>query len=162
MLIKAFSRIDDKKTKLIIIGDGPEKDNLLRLCKEEGVEDRVSFKGRHSREEIVSFYKECSAFVLASHSETFGVAYIEALAMGIPVIATRCGGPESFMNLDCGYLVDVGDVNGLVEAMNRIQSEYGKFSSQQIREYVRSRFSGNVVAKQLEAIFEEEIMKKKQ
>ena len=83
------------------------------------------------------------------------------MAMGLPAIATRCGGPESFMNDDCGIMVDVDDVDELVSAMNRMEEHIDDYSPLAIREYVRSRFSGEVIAKQLESIFEEEIKAKR-
>ena len=55
--------------------------------------------------EIVKVYEECDCFVLPSAGETFGVVYVEAMAAGLPVIATRCGGPEDFVNEDNGILI---------------------------------------------------------
>lgn len=161
VLIKAFAKIKDSATELLIIGDGPEKEVLKGLCQTEGVASRVHFLGRIPREEIASVYATCSAFALASRAETFGVSYIEAMAVGIPSIATPCGGPEHFMNDTCGLLVDVDDVAGLTKAMDRVEEHINDYLPETIREYVRSRFSGEVIAKQLEAIFKEEISKKK-
>ena len=161
VLIQAFSRISDRDAELVIIGDGSIKESLVRLIQDLSVQGRVLLKGRLSHEEIVAHLSEADAYVLASRSETFGVSYVEAMAMGLPAIATRCGGPESFMNDDCGIVVDVDDVDGLVSAMNRMEEHIDDYSPLAIREYVRSRFSGEVIAKQLESIFEEEIKAKR-
>lgn len=161
VLIKAFAKIKDSTAELLIIGDGPEKDALKELSQTEGVASRVRLLGRIPREEIASVYATCSAFALASRAETFGVSYIEAMAMGIPSIATPCGGPEHFMNDTCGFLVDVDDVAGLTKAMDSLEEHIDDYSPEVIREYVRSRFSGEVIAKQLDTIFKEEISKKK-
>ena len=161
VLIQAFSRISDRDAELVIIGDGSIKESLVRLIQDLSVQGRVLLKGRLSHEEIVAHLSEADAYVLASRSETFGVSYVEAMAMGLPAIATRCGGPESFMNDDCGIMVDVDDVDGLVAAMNRMEEHIDDYSPLAIREYVRSRFSGEVIAKQLESIFEEEIKAKR-
>ncbi len=160
VLIKAFAKIKDATAELLIIGEGPEKEALKELCQTEGVASRVRFLGRIPREEIAAVYATCSAFALASRAETFGVSYIEAMAMGIPAIATPCGGPEHFMNDTCGFLVDVDDVAGLTKAMDSVEEHIDDYSPETIREYVRSRFSGEVIAKQLEQIFNEEIQKK--
>ena len=162
VLLKAFAKIENKTAKLIIVGDGPEKTRLWELAEMLGISSRVVFLGMVSREGIVEVYGQSSAYVLATRAETFGVCYIEAMAMGLPVIATRCGGPEHFVTDQCGYLLEVEDEDGLVNAMNSIQNEYGRFNPVEIREYVRSRFSGEEIAKQLEQIFAEEIEKKKQ
>lgn len=161
VLLKAFSRITHQESELIIIGDGHSKESLIKLCSELKIENRVSLKGRLSRDEIVKYLSGANAYVLASKSETFGVSYVEAMAMGLPAIATRCGGPESFMNDSCGLLVDVDDIDGLTAAMDRMIEHINDFDPMAIREYIRSRFSGEVIAKQLESIFIEEINKKK-
>lgn len=161
VLLRAFSETRDKTSKLIILGAGPEKVRLQELAGELGILERVTFKGMVSRDEIREIYRRCSAYVLATKSETFGVSYVEAMAMGLPAIATRCGGPEHFMNDTCGLLVDVDDVAALTRAMDSVEEHIGDYSPEAIREYVRSRFSGEVIAKQLEQIFIEEIEKKK-
>lgn len=162
VLIKAFAHLSHRESELVVIGEGPVKSTLVDLCKQLGVGNRVVFKGRLSREEIAQILSQANAYALASKSETFGVSYIEAMATGLPVIATRCGGPESFMNDSCGLLVDVDDIDGLKAAMDRMIEQIGDYDPRTIREYVRSRFSGEEIAKQLESIFLEEIKKKQQ
>ena len=162
VLLKAFAKTEDKNSKLIILGDGSEKANLQELAETLGISARVDFRGMVSREGIAEVYAHSSAYALATRAETFGVSYIEAMAMGLPVIATRCGGPEHFVTDQCGYLLEVDDEDALVAAMNSIQKEYDRFDPAGIREYVRSRFSGEEIARQLEQIFAEEIEKKKQ
>ena len=161
VLIKAFAKMESPDAELTIIGDGPEKGALIRLSEELGVSKRVRFTGRLPHERIAEVLSKANVYALASRSETFGVSYVEALAMGLPVIATRCGGPDSFMNDTCGLMVDVDDVTGLTKAMDRMAKRVDDYSPETIREYVRSRFSGEVIAKQLEKIFIEEIEKKK-
>ena len=158
-LLKAFANSFDNEAQLIIIGDGPLKDTLIKQAKELSITDRVYFKGRLSREEIVKCLSNANAFVLASRSETFGVSYIEAMAMGLPVIATRCGGPDVFMNEFCGIMVNVDDVGSLTDAMNNMIKDIKNYSPIEIRDYVSSLFSGAVIAKRLESILIEEVNK---
>lgn len=162
VLIQAFSKLSNQRTELYIVGDGPAKESLSLLCKRLGIEDRVFLKGLLPHEEIVTILFGANAYVLASRSETFGVSYVEAMAMGLPAIATRCGGPEAFMSERCGQMVDVGDVEGLTAAMDRMTETASSYDAEELREYIRSRFSGEVIAKQLERIFEEEIKAKKE
>ena len=161
VLIRAFAKLQDREARLIIIGDGELRAELSALCRDFSVIDRVSFTGKTDRNAIARMMSDSSAYVLASRSETVGVSYIEALAMGLPVIATRCGGPEAFMTEKCGLMVDVDDVEGLTAAMDRLEKGIDSYSPGEIRDYIRSHFSGEVIAKQLEKIFEEEIKAKK-
>jgi glycosyltransferase involved in cell wall biosynthesis len=161
VLLKAFARTADPEAELVIVGAGPLREQLEMLCGELGIRHRVEWKGLLSRPEIVEIMVWANAYVLPSRSETFGVSYVEAMAMGLPVIATRCGGPESFMNEKCGLMVDVDDVDGLTAAMNRMEQGILAFNPEEIRDYIYSRFSGEVIAKQLEKVFEEAIKAKK-
>ena len=85
-------------------------------------------------------------FVLASKSETFGIVYIEAMAKGLPVIATRCGGPEEFVNKDNGLLVDVGDCEALTEAMVYMMNHKDLYNKEMIRQFCLENFSESAIA----------------
>ena len=121
-LLRAFAALHGEP-RLIIFGDGPESGALRTLCAELGLYSRVSFRGHCPREELAEAYAAADCFVLASRSETFGVAYIEAMAAGLPVIATRCGGPEDFVTEENGILIPVDDESALIDAMERISAE---------------------------------------
>ncbi|MDU1534544.1 MAG: glycosyltransferase, partial [Neisseria sp.] len=110
--VKAYPNL-----KLKIGGGGYEEFKLHRLAKDLGLENNVIFEGRLKNEEVLELMYQSDAFVLASRHETFGVVFIEALAQGLPVIATRCGGPETIVNPSNGLLVDVGDQKSLTEAL---------------------------------------------
>lgn len=153
VLIDAFSRMKNAKADLTIIGGGNLHSNLQKQINDLGLEKRVFLVGLKNKQEIIKYLSSSHAFVLASSSETFGVVYIEAMAMGLPVIATRCGGPDYFVNDTCGKLVDVDNVEQLANAMEFMIENTGKYDSQAIREYCDSRFSSVTIAKQLEQIF---------
>lgn len=149
VLIKALACMECKCVEVYIVGDGTDKDKLKALAISKGVADRVKFFGRISKPEIIKLMNECHAFCLPSRNETFGVAHIEAMAMGLPIVTTICGGPEYFVNDSNGKLVEIDDVDGLAVAMNDVVKNYGRYNPHEIREYVRSRFSGEVIAKQI-------------
>lgn len=156
-VIEAFARIAPsmRDATLIVVGDGPLRGMLSTMAAELGVADRVRFPGALSRfHEVRAVLSESDVFVLASHSETFGVALIEALACGRPVVATRCGGPESIVGEGDGLLVDVGDVGGLSEAMRRLAAELGRYEPRGLAERCWARFGPSVVARQYLAIYE--------
>lgn len=151
LLIQAFSMINDKRAELIIIGDGDERNNLLNLALNFHVNERVHFLGKLDRDVICMNLAQADAFVLASKAETFGVVYIEALAMGLPVVATQCGGTDDFMNEQCGLSIPIDDLDALVEAMNRMQSNIDIYDRYSLRNYINHRFSSEVIARQIES-----------
>ena len=161
VLIRAFAKVHEKRpdSKLLIMGGGSEEDMLRKLAEEENLADVVEFSGAFQREDFAKELKESDVFVLASRSETFGVVYAEAMAAGRPVIATRCGGPEDFVNEKCGKLVDVDDVAALSKTMLEVGECSSEFDSSYISSYVRSRFSADTIAAHLSALFSSVISK---
>lgn len=157
ILIKAFSKAfkGGHKIKLKIGGDGPEKKNLELLVKSEGVSDQVSFLGLLKREQVRQEISRADAFVLSSEYETFGVVVIEALALGKPVIATRCGGPESIITPEVGYLVTKNSVDEMATAMLELYENQNKFHAENIRKYCAENFSEEAVVRKLEVVYEE-------
>lgn len=134
-------------------GDGPQREYYKAKANALGIGDRVLWLGPISREQAPSFFCESDIYVMPSHHETFGVVYAEAIACGKPVIATRCGGPESIVNSSNGLLVDVGDVGGLAEAMCYLAQNRSNYDSHAIRLDFEQRFSRYAVVSQLRALY---------
>lgn len=151
ILIKAFALVED--SYLNIIGDGPELANLKNLAEELGLSERVCFISETGHEMLGKKLNECDCFVLPSRAETFGVVYIEAMACGLPVIATRCGGPEEFVNEANGIIVDIDDVDGLAKAMDAIQTGKVKFDPCQIRQKCNEKYSKNNIVEKLILVY---------
>jgi len=124
MLVRAFhgvsARID---SRLIIIGEGPERCNLQRLLDELGLGDRVEFIG--FTENPFKYMARCDLFVLSSDSEGFANVIIEAMICGLPVISTRCTyGPDEIIDDGTnGILVPTGNAEALKAAMVRLLSD---------------------------------------
>ncbi len=152
-LLAALSRMQERAS-LTIFGDGPERMRLEGLAAELSLTDRVCFRGRVSRETMAAEYRCADCFVLPSRSETFGLAYGEALAAGLPVIATRCGGPEDFIQTEDGLLVPVNDVAALAAAMDDMVRRRGEFDGEAIARRARERFSPQTVAARLTEIYQ--------
>ena len=93
-----------------------------------------------------------NALVLPSEFETFGVVLIEALATGIPVIATRCGGPEEFVTPAEGVLINRGDETELTRAMISIRTR--AFRPQRLASSAAARFGYDVIARQLCEVYQ--------
>ena len=139
----------------MIGGEGPEKLSLKRLVKILGVEDQVSFLGKLSRVQVVEVISSSDSFVLPSHYETFGVVLIEALALGKPVIATRCGGPESIVLNSDGFLVERNNKEVLANAMKKMIDHISDYDPQEIRKSCLSRFGAPIIVKQLIALYDQ-------
>jgi len=116
-LARSAHRRDHPASKLVIVGAGKER---RRLCDLAG--EGVEFTGALSRSETRRQMWSANALVLPSEFETFGVVLIEALATGIPVIATRCGGPEEIVTPAEGVLINRGDETELTRAMISIRT----------------------------------------
>ena len=161
MIIRALAELDDRLSELYILGDGPERGPLADLAFSLGISERVHFMGMCDKQQMIELYKKCDAFVLVSRAETFCVVNIEAMAMGLPVISTRCGGPEYYIDGTNGILLDVDDLDGLVRAMNDIERNIERYRPESLREFVRSRYSGEVIARQAERVLQEAVEQKK-
>lgn len=152
-LIKCFSDIRSKVSQnLIIIGDGPEKENLYRIIREEKLEGRVKLVGQKNQEEIRNYLNESDFFVSASEHETFGVACLEALASGIPVVATNSGGPRDYIN----------DRNGIIssdlemaDAIKYMCENFGRYDGEFISKDIEKKFSKNSIAKEIIEVYKE-------
>ncbi|MGN1158070.1 MAG: glycosyltransferase [Agathobacter sp.] len=156
MLLEAFNAVykDNQDCYLGFIGDGIEKEYLEVRTKELGLEKHVAFYGRRKREEFSEIYSNYDFFVLPSNAETFGVVLIEAMACGLPVIATRCDGPEYFIDEKSGILVNVGDEKELQAAMETMIKNKENYNSNYLMERTKKLFSEESIAKQLISLYE--------
>jgi len=129
-----------------IVGEGPENKRLKTLAHERGV--RTQFHGALPHHDAMQLLSGADLLVHPSGYETFGLAIAEGLALGIPVVATRCGGPESFVISKVGRLVAVGDVSAMRESIREILESRKDWSLQRgaIANIARRRFHETVVA----------------
>jgi glycosyltransferase involved in cell wall biosynthesis len=128
LLIEGVARLREagEGVSLSLIGSGPQHSALQQLADRLGVAADVELKGSQSGEELLASFADADIFVSSSKREGFGVAILEALATGLPVVATRVGGPEDFVGPDDGVLVAGDDVEALAEGIfalaNRLDS----------------------------------------
>lgn len=160
LLINSFNDAfkGKKKIKLYIYGEGPERKSLEALIKKLDLANQVFLEGLRDRKEIAKHLNKSDCFVLASRSETFGVAYAEALSAGVPVIATNCGGPEEFVHKDNGILIDVDDAQGLTDAMLKMYNESDIFNREKISKEMVDKFSPETIVQQLVKVYEDVIL----
>lgn len=96
-IIKALDAIEDQNIKLLLLGDGPEQDNLKDIVNKYTLKDRVKFLGFVSEEKKYQYLNCADLFISVSEHEGFGINFQEALYCGLPIITTKSGGPESFL-----------------------------------------------------------------
>jgi len=112
-VIEVFYRIQKEiPAKLMLVGDGPEKVKAEKQCKELGIKDQVIFFGNSNEIDLILSYSDL--FLLPSETESFGLAALEAMAWGVPVISSNTGGlPEVNEEGISGFLSNVGDVDNM-------------------------------------------------
>ena len=104
--------------RLLIVGEGPDRESLERLAAGLALsEDCVRFVGRKDESELAQIMRQADCFVLFSEYENLPCVISEAMASGLPVIATRVGGIPEQVRADMGILVAPGDEAGLTQAM---------------------------------------------
>ena len=152
LLIDAFSEACKIRQDICleIYGAGELKDSLEDQIKANSVSNNIKLCGFADRAKIAANFKSTDCFVLLSSHETFGVVYIEALASGVPVIATRCGGPEDFVSEENGILVDCNSKEQALAAILKMCDCCGNYNAQSISEDIKRRFSPDTIASQLE------------
>jgi len=109
---------------LVVAGDGPERENLIRQSREQSVSDQVRFLGNQSHRQVLSLMKSCLAFVLASRAEGMPLVIAEAMACGKAVIASDVDGvPEIVHDGTTGILVPAENSGALAEGLIRLYSD---------------------------------------
>ena len=159
VLVRAFSEVVaiNPKSKLLIGGDGPEREKIIKLISELKLEKNIELLGRLDRYKVNENMQKCNAFIHTSRFETFGIVLIEALACGKPVISTKSGGPNQFINDENGILIDVDDVKGISSAMLLLVENINTYNSSDIRKYCIQNFSEDVVMAKVTHLYEKMI-----
>ncbi len=147
--------VADLKTNFVLHvgGSGKLLQSYKALATELGIEQKCSFYGFVLPMDVPAFMSRLHFFVCASRSETFCVALAEAMAAGRPVVSTRCGGPQEFVDDSNGMLVAVGDVDALTNGINKMISHHSTYSQQLLREQIEVRFSSASFLTQMEKIY---------
>jgi glycosyltransferase involved in cell wall biosynthesis len=162
VLLDALARMGSQEVTLTIVGDGPERKELVERSRWLGLDTRVKFLGHVPPEQLHECYRECDVFVLPAvrdaqgDTEGLGVVLIEALSYGKPVIASDIGGiPDVIQHGRTGVLVTPNDSLALCGALRRLRDrpdEAAAFAAAG-REHVRAHFSWTTVLDGLEGIY---------
>lgn len=141
---------------LEIVGEGPDKVELLSQCKNLRLEDKVHFAGALGREMIRSKLAEHEIFVLPSRYEGMSNAALEAMEAGLPVLLTRCGGIDTYIDKNIGWLCEPNDVEGLTTSLQRmLDTPVEKLIKMGImaRQLVENHFQVEEISRQNIALF---------
>jgi glycosyltransferase involved in cell wall biosynthesis len=158
LLIKALKVAQGRGSdlNLVIVGEGPEQENLLALARELGVAKRVYFAGNQPHERTLEFYRGCLFFVLSSRAEGLPLVIVEAMANRKAVVATRVDGvPEIVQDGTTGLLVEPEDPQSLAEALVTLYKDQGlrERFAQRGRERALQKFTWEVIAARYLSIF---------
>lgn len=162
-LLEAFKIALEKNPdlKLSIHGNGPELKKNQKLVSSLGIGENVTVPGYSNREQVRNALQNSDCFVMPSRVETFGLAAIEALSVGIPVIATKCGGPSDFITPESGVLIPVSNSPSVLsDAMLKMSRDAKKYDSKAIRERIVENFDRNVYVKKCIDIFTNDVDRK--
>lgn len=161
LLIDAFHLAFGRGTAntLCIVGDGPERASLEQRITRYGMQSSIRLLGMQNRRIVVKLLSEADCFVLTSDHETFGVVITEALASGLPVISTDCGGTADIVNPANGMLVEKGNVQAIAEALvaMSVQIELGTYNKENIRSECMEKFSPQSVCTRLVNLFDKAV-----
>lgn len=155
LTISAFARLCEivRDIELVIVGTGPLYDTLLRMIAEKKIAEKVFFHGFIQNNKLPALYMESVCFVLPSDFETFGVVYAEALACGIPAIATRCGGPQDIINDENGLLIPRNDEDALFNAMLYMVQNSVKYDPVKISNDIANRFGEKAITEKISGVY---------
>ncbi|MBM7556927.1 glycosyltransferase [Halanaerobacter jeridensis] len=152
-LISALNKLvfdyNFKNIHLHLVGDGEKIDKYKKMTKKLDINSYCTFYGQISNEKVAEYMTLSDALVISSKIETFGVVGIEAMAAGLPILATKCGGPEDYVEEINGLLVEKESVSSLVEGIKNLINSYSKFNSVEIKKYTNDNYGKESVSKDL-------------
>lgn len=146
-----------KNNKIIldIYGDGKDKEKLIKLANElDLLNKNVFFKGAIDNKKLKELMPSYDFFVMFSKVETFSVATLEAMLCGLPVIATKSGGPEEYLKPQYGILIDNNNIDQLVNAFYFMCKNYQSFDRKRISDFVKENYSYKNISFQFKKLYE--------
>ena len=159
-VISVFNNIQkEMPAKLMLVGEGPEREHIESQCQELGILDKVIFFGKSNEIDKILCFSDL--FLLPSQTESFGLAALEAMASGVPVISSNTGGiPEVNINGFSGFLSNVGDVDDMTKNALHILRDQNRLKT--FKENARKeslKYDLHEIVPQYEAIYEDTLSK---
>lgn len=156
LLINAFKDLALPKDTwtLSIIGEGEERENLQNQINEADLQNNIFLVGQKNKDQIIDILSKSQIFLMPSRNENFSVALLEALACGLPVITSDCGGAKDCISDINGRIFPVDDLTTLKEIILNVQQQKITFDNQLIVQNCRDNYSPEVIANKITTIFE--------
>ncbi|GAB5519994.1 MAG: N-acetyl-alpha-D-glucosaminyl L-malate synthase BshA [Rhodothermales bacterium] len=156
-VVEVFHRLREEghAIKLLLVGDGPDRPAAERMARDLGVYADVRFLGK--QEPVEEILNIADIFLMPSGSESFGLAALEAMACGVPVVATNIGGiPELVLDGETGFLFELGDLDGFAEKTRRLLTDEALHTRMADASFERahSEFTRDAIVSQYEAYYE--------
>lgn len=166
-LLRAFAGLieDGHDAELVLVGDGPEQDIIEATCERLSIADRVRFTGRLSEKDTLAEIADSDLLVLPSFMEGLPVVLMEAMALGVPVVASRVAGvPELIDHGQSGLLFDPADWNGLESALTLSLADEGAATARaaRAREKIIGEFDIQLAVAALPKLFANAMLKENQ
>ena len=137
-----------------IIGEGTDRKKLETLASELNLLNQsVFFHGLKSNDEVYEILLNSDFLVMNSNFETFSLICAEAISCGKPVIATRCGGPQEFINDETGILIEPRNQQQLIHAIHRMLKDYQNYLPEKLKQYAALHFSSKLVAEKFQEVY---------
>lgn len=161
LLLNALANLKNQKWTLSVVGDGPRRAALQTSAALAGIDDRVKFLGWKSRSELPAVFQEANLFVYPSRHEGMPNAVLEAMAAGLPILATRIAGNEDLVNDETGILVNSEDMAGLQAALEKIipGAQIRKQMGAAARKRVEENYGWPRVAQEYEQLIEQVLVR---
>jgi glycosyltransferase involved in cell wall biosynthesis len=142
-LLEALGRLAGQRRDFVLdlVGAGPCREEYVSLVRRLGIADMVVFHGLQPRPAVASLMQQADFLVLPSLTENLPVAVIEAMACGLPVVATRVGGVPELVDERTGLLVEAGSPRGLCRGVAHMLDHHGDYPREDIVDRARSRYS---------------------
>jgi len=155
--IRIFEKVQrEVPSKLILVGDGPDRSECERLTRQMDLYDKVKFLGK--QDGLVEILSSSDVFLIPSQSESFGLAALEAMACGLPVISSSVGGlPELVRHNETGFIAEIGDIDRMAKYTLELLANDKKYKifSQNARARAVNKFDTSIVVPLYEEYYEQ-------
>jgi len=151
-LIDALSQIQSA-IELTIVGEGELEHIIREKIKVVGLEN-ISIVGWKTQEELVSYYQSHDFFILPSLHENNPLVLIEAMACGLPIVATKCNGSEEIVLEEIGVLAEIKNADDLAQKIDWMVNNLGSFDHNKIREEFLGKYSSKVLTQKLISVYQ--------
>jgi glycosyltransferase involved in cell wall biosynthesis len=151
-LIEALAQLranDGLPLQLEVVGKGECRQQLESAVTSFGIAKWVHFHGEMSQAQVRDLLRQCHIYVSSSLTESFGVAVIEAMSVGLPVVVTRSGGPESYVTPTHGVVVEPSSSKELARGIRDVVKRLKEFDPQKQHQYIADQFSQEVVVREI-------------